>query len=162
MPFECDTLSAVGDHLMVQYSLKDAANPGAPPIFSVKSWEQQHFELGHADTPNAFNEGLLGMCAGERRRLTFPSSEFDMGTAERERVPTVVSEVELLTLTTEGDFHIFSLLRSSDIPGLMEMVDHQVGCNKVSSSTCRLLYFIFESLVSVTFFMFPFIRHRRL
>mmetsp|Transcript_62135 Transcript_62135/g.122041 ORF Transcript_62135/g.122041 Transcript_62135/m.122041 type:complete len:358 (-) Transcript_62135:161-1234(-) len=133
VPLECETLSSVGDHLLVRYSLLNAANLDAVPIFFVMSWEQQHFELGHADTPSAFNEGLLGMCAGEKRRLTFPSKEFDMGAAEQERAPVVVSEVELVTLTTQGDFHIFNLLRSGDMPALMEMIDHEAGVNAVDA-----------------------------
>lgn len=129
-----EAVAEVGDHLMVRYSLLNAASPDAPPIFVVKSWEQQHFELGHTDTPRAFNEGLLGMCAGERRRLTFEGAAFDMSATEAARAPTVVSEVELLSLTSSGDFHIFALIRDGDVGALMEMVDNSAGVNAVDTA----------------------------
>ena len=130
VPQFCEERSESGDHLLVRYSLK-STNPDKAPLFSMASWEQQHLQLGSPDTPSAFNEGLLGMCAGERRRLTFSGHAFGLSEAEAAGAPTVVSEVELLTLTTEGDFHVFDLIDKGDVGAIMEMVDNHAGVNAV-------------------------------
>jgi hypothetical protein len=131
VPSDCENKSEDEDHVMIRYSLRKAATPNAAPIFSMMSWEQQHFQLGHSDTPAAFTLGLMQMCPGERRRLTFSASEFDLTKTEALSSPVVSAEVELLTLTPSGDFYIFELIEKQDVSSIMEMVDNHVGVNAV-------------------------------
>ena len=132
MPESCDNQAEPGDHLLLRWSMRDAASsPESPPIFTMNSWEQQHFELGHADTPQGLNDGLVGMCAGERRRLTMEAAAFDVSGASAPGVSTIVADVELITLTTSGDHHIFTLIDKVDVAGIMEMIDGHAGVNAV-------------------------------
>ena len=127
----CEEGAELGDHLLVRYSLKSATDEAAAPLFSMGAWEQQHLLLGERSTPAAFNEGLLGMCAGERRRLIFSGEEFGLSDVEAAITPTVVSEVELITLTPQGDYHIFDLIDVGDVASILDMVDHHAGVNAV-------------------------------
>jgi hypothetical protein len=130
-PPDCDMKSEEGDHVMLRFSLKDATAPEASPIFQMQSWEQQHFVLGASLTPAAFSSGLLGMCVGEKRLLTSDSTSFDVSASEAAKVPTMVSTVELVSLTTAGDYHIFNLIQTGDVSGILEMVDGKAGINAV-------------------------------
>lgn len=131
VPSDCSRRSESDDHLMLRYSLRDASAPDAPPLFMMMSWQQQHYQLGHVDTPSAFSQGLQNMCPGEKRRLTFSANDFNLSPAEAVSSPIVVSEVELLALTPSGDYHIFELIEKGDVGGIMEMVDNHVGVNAV-------------------------------
>jgi len=130
-PEGCSAKSEAGDHLLIRYTLKNAEEPEGWPLFSMNAWEQQHVHLGHEGAFEAFNEGLAGMCAGEVRRLTFPAGDFDLSAAQAAKSPVVVSEVELLTLTSEGDHHVFSLIDAGEMGDLMDMVDGHAGVNAV-------------------------------
>jgi len=130
-PEGCSSTSEEGDHLLIRYNLKSAEDVDGWPLFSMNSWEQQYVQLGHQDSFKAFNTGLLGMCAGEKRRLTFPAADFDLSLASAAKSPVVVSEVELVTLTNEGDYHIFSLIDSGEVGKLMDMIDGHAGVNAV-------------------------------
>lgn len=131
VPPECDLKSAAGDHVMLRFSLKDAAHPEAAPVFQMQTWEQQPFVLGAASTPAAFSSGLLGMCAGEQRLLTADSASFDVSASEAARVPAMASVVELVALTTKADYAIFDLIAAGDIASILDMVDGKAGINAV-------------------------------
>jgi hypothetical protein len=122
-PEDCSRKSEDDDHLMIRYSLKSAASTGKM-LFYMKPWEQQHYQLGHPDTPTAFTQGLKNMCPGEIRQLTFSASDFDLTKSEADESPVVVSEVELLALTPSGDYYIFDLIEKGDVGAIMEMIDN--------------------------------------
>jgi len=131
VPPDCDSKSEVGDHVMLRFSLKDASQPEAAPVFQMQTWEQRPFVLGAATTPKAFNSGLLNMCAGEQRLLTSDSSSFDVSPTEASRIPTMLSFVELVTLTTPADHAIFEPIAAGDIGSILDMVDGKAGINAV-------------------------------
>lgn len=124
VPAECSRKSEDDDHLMLRYSLKNAATPESPPLFFMTPWQQQHYQLGNPETPSAFSNGLRNMCPGEKRRLTFSAEDFDFSHSEAMASPIIQSDVELLSITPSGDYYIFELIEKGDVAGIMEMVDN--------------------------------------
>jgi len=131
VPPECDSRTDVGDYVMLRFSLKDASQPEAAPVFQMQGWEQRSFVLGAESTPKAFNSGLLNMCAGEQRLLTSDSASFDVSASEASRVPTMLSFVELVTFTTPADYAIFEPIAAGDIGSILDMVDGKAGINAI-------------------------------
>ncbi|OQR98514.1 hypothetical protein ACHHYP_08440 [Achlya hypogyna] len=99
-PEECDRKSESGDHLSMHYTgtlRKDGSK------FDSSRDRNQPFEftLGSGQVIKGWDQGLVGMCVGEKRRLTIPSG---MGYGDHGSPPTIpgkatlVFDVELLAI----------------------------------------------------------------
>mmetsp|Transcript_26473 Transcript_26473/g.70830 ORF Transcript_26473/g.70830 Transcript_26473/m.70830 type:complete len:134 (-) Transcript_26473:653-1054(-) len=69
-PEKCDVNADNGDHVMLRYVVKDAA--AGTTLYTTEQHEQVHIMVGDEETSPSWNEGLLGMCTGETRAITFP------------------------------------------------------------------------------------------
>lgn len=130
VPDSCPTRARSGDHVLVQFDLRNKERP-SDTLFSMKSWEQRHYVLGDANVPAAFNVGLVGMCLGEKRRLTNVASDFGVSAETINKVPFIISDVELLAVTTATDYKIFDLIDSGNVFEVMELVENRTGVNAV-------------------------------
>jgi len=128
-PSECSDVLEPGDHAMVRYDLVKVGEAAA--LFRVNDWEQQHFEVAGAQTPAAFTQGLLGMCAGEVRKLAFDAAAFDITGPSGEGNPPFTSTLTLITITKSKDYEIFSLIDSGNVGGILDMVANHTGVNAV-------------------------------
>jgi hypothetical protein len=128
-PSECSDVLEPGDHAMVRYDLVKVGEAAA--LFRLNDWEQQHFEVAGENTPAAFTQGLLGMCAGEVRKLTFGAAAFDITGSDGEGNPPFTSTLTLITVTKAKDYEIFSLIDSGNVGGILDMVDNHTGVNAV-------------------------------
>lgn len=101
----------------------------------MKSWEQRYMRLSsdfeRMDIPSAFNEGLNGMCVGERRRITSDAAAFGLSESTIAISPVVICDIELITLTQDTDYAIFDLMDKNDVAGVMEIVENHIGVNAV-------------------------------
>ncbi|KDO18050.1 hypothetical protein SPRG_00814 [Saprolegnia parasitica CBS 223.65] len=99
-PESCDRKSESGDHLSMHYTgtlRKDGSK------FDSSRDRNQPFEftLGSGQVIKGWDQGLVGMCVGEKRRLTIPSG---MGYGDHGSPPTIpgkatlVFDVELLAI----------------------------------------------------------------
>ncbi|OQR89893.1 hypothetical protein THRCLA_12400 [Thraustotheca clavata] len=99
-PEPCDRKSQSGDHLSMHYTgtlRKDGTK------FDSSRDRNQPFEftLGSGQVIKGWDQGLVGMCIGEKRRLTIPSG---MGYGDHGSPPkipgkaTLVFDVELLEI----------------------------------------------------------------
>ncbi len=97
---ECARKTRPGDHLSMQYTGWTRAD-GHVFDSSVTRNQPFDFTLGQGMVIKGWDQGLLNMCVGERRRLTIPS---DMGYGDRGQgadIPggaTLVFDVELLSV----------------------------------------------------------------
>ena len=127
LPSECKEVSEPGDHMMVQYDFTKVGD--SEPLFQVKSWEQQYYVLGSEGASPAFNAGLVGMCAGEVRKLTYTASAFQISEAHADAMFTAT--VTLLSLTKPDDYAVFAAIDSGDVGTILDMVDNHTGVNAV-------------------------------
>jgi len=104
LPEDCPIKSQKGDQLSVHYTGKlwttgevfDSSVPRGQP-FSVK--------LGAGQVIRGWDQGLVGMCAKEKRTLTIPSTMAYGSRGAGGKIPggaTLVFDVELLSLTANG------------------------------------------------------------
>lgn len=100
-PVKCDVKSRKGDILSMMYAgtLEDGSEFDS-------SKEPFVFTLGSGQVIKGWDQGLIGMCEGEKRKLIIPS---DLGYGSRGAPPkipggaTLVFEVELLKITRKDD-----------------------------------------------------------
>ncbi|KAK2191180.1 hypothetical protein NP493_57g01076 [Ridgeia piscesae] len=96
---KCKTKSRKGDTLKMHYTGK--LEDGTEFDSSIPRGEPFEFTLGSGQVIKGWDQGLLGMCEGEKRKLVIPS---DMGYGDRGAPPkipggaTLVFEVELLSI----------------------------------------------------------------
>lgn len=99
-PQECARKSTKGDLLSMHYT-GSLRRSGQKFDSSLDRDSPFQFTLGSAQVIKGWDQGLLSMCAGERRRLTIPSG---LGYGDRgspPRIPggaTLVFDVELLSI----------------------------------------------------------------
>lgn len=96
-PEQCDKKTKRGDVLTMHYS--GILDDGKPFDSSYDRKEPFKFQLGVGQVIRGWDEGLLEMCVGEKRRLTIPPhlAYGDVGAGDR--IPpkaTLLFEVELL------------------------------------------------------------------
>jgi len=104
-PPECPKKSTTGDNLVMHYTgslYKDNK------VFdsSLNRSDPFSFQVGTGSVIKGWDQGLLNMCIGEKRKLTIPS---DLGYGDAgagQDIPagaTLVFEVELLDISDAGD-----------------------------------------------------------
>ena len=99
-PDTCDVKSKPGDKLSMHYTgtlYSDCSQFDS----SVDRNEPFEFKLGKGEVIKGWDDGLKGMCVGEKRKLTIPSDLAYGDGGSGEKIPggsTVQFEVELLGL----------------------------------------------------------------
>lgn len=102
-PEECKVKSKKGDVLHMHYTGK--LEDGTEFDSSIPRGQPFTFTLGSGQVIKGWDQGLLGMCVGEKRKLVIPS---DLGYGDRGSPPkipggaTLVFEVELLKIESKG------------------------------------------------------------
>lgn len=103
-PEDCTIKSRKGDTLHMHYSGK--LEDGTEFDSSLRRNQPFVFTLGAGQVIKGWDQGLLGMCEGEKRKLVIPS---EMGYGESGAPPkipggaTLVFEVELLKVERKGE-----------------------------------------------------------
>ncbi|KAL8588892.1 FK506-binding protein 2A [Nucella lapillus] len=103
-PEECTIKSRKGDTLHMHYTGK--LEDGTEFDSSVGRNQPFVFTLGAGQVIKGWDQGLLGMCEGEKRKLVIPS---DMGYGDSGAPPkipggaTLVFEVDLLKVERKGE-----------------------------------------------------------
>lgn len=103
-PETCDTKSKNGDRLSMHYT--GTLDDGTEFDSSIPRNEPFVFTLGVGQVIKGWDQGLLNMCEGEKRKLVIPS---DLGYGERGAPPkipggaTLTFEVELLKIERKDD-----------------------------------------------------------
>ncbi|XP_076100538.1 peptidyl-prolyl cis-trans isomerase FKBP2-like [Mytilus galloprovincialis] len=100
----CTVKSRKGDTLHMHYTGK--LEDGTEFDSSIPRKEPFVFTLGAGQVIKGWDQGLLGMCVGEKRKLVIPS---DMGYGDRGAPPkipggaTLIFEVELLDIKRQDE-----------------------------------------------------------
>ncbi|XP_052106788.1 peptidyl-prolyl cis-trans isomerase FKBP2-like [Mytilus californianus] len=100
----CKIKSRKGDTLHMHYTGK--LEDGTEFDSSIPRKEPFVFTLGAGQVIKGWDQGLLGMCVGEKRKLVIPS---DMGYGDRGAPPkipggaTLIFEVELLDIKRQDE-----------------------------------------------------------
>jgi len=103
-PAQCKMKAKKGDSLDMHYTGK--LEDGTEFDSSIPRGSPFTFTLGTGQVIKGWDQGLLGMCEGEKRKLVIPS---DMGYGDRGSPPkipggaTLVFEVELLKINRRDD-----------------------------------------------------------
>ncbi|KAL3929969.1 MAG: hypothetical protein SGPRY_001732 [Prymnesium sp.] len=103
-PEPCDKKSKPGDTLSMHYTgtlYSDCSKFDS----SVDRGEPFKFKLGKGEVIKGWDDGLRGMCIGEKRKLTIPSDLAYGDSGSGEKIPggsTLQFEVELLDIEEEG------------------------------------------------------------
>jgi len=71
-PEECDEKTEIGDTLKIHYT--GTLDDGTEFDSSVPRKEPFSFKLGSGQVIKGWDQGLVGMCVGEKRRLKIPPS----------------------------------------------------------------------------------------
>jgi len=104
-PEDCPIKSRKGDRLKMHYTgtLKE---DGSEFDSSIPRGDPFSFTLGSGQVIKGWDQGLIGMCEGEKRKLVIPS---DMGygaSGSPPKIPggaTLVFEVELIKIERKGE-----------------------------------------------------------
>jgi FK506-binding protein 2 len=103
-PDKCTIKSRKGDSLQMHYTGK--LEDGTEFDSSIPRGQPFVFTLGAGQVIKGWDQGLLGMCEGEKRRLVIPS---DLGYGARGSPPkipggaTLVFEVELIKIDRKAE-----------------------------------------------------------
>lgn len=103
-PENCKLKSRKGDSLEMHYTGK--LEDGTEFDSSIPRGSPFTFTLGTGQVIKGWDQGLLGMCEGEKRKLVIPS---DLGYGDRGSPPkipggaTLIFEVELLKINRRED-----------------------------------------------------------
>jgi len=103
-PDQCKIKSKKGDRLQIHYtgSLED----GTVFDSSIPRGDPFSFTLGSGQVIKGWDQGLIGMCEGEKRKLVIPS---DLGYGDRGSPPkipggaTLIFEAELIKIERKED-----------------------------------------------------------
>ena len=104
MPDSCDTVAKYGDDVEIEYSgtLEDGTVFAMTDINGVMgpAVALYQFQVGLGDVIIGWDEGILGMCVGEKRRLTVPP-ELGYGSRGAGKIipggATTIFDIELLS-----------------------------------------------------------------
>ncbi|KAL5464141.1 hypothetical protein EMCRGX_G033108 [Ephydatia muelleri] len=103
-PEKCDTRSKKGDRLSMHYT--GTLEDGTEFDSSLTRNQPFDFTLGVGQVIKGWDQGLLNMCVGEKRKLVIPS---ELGYGDRGAPPkipggaTLVFEVELLNIERKDE-----------------------------------------------------------
>jgi len=103
-PDQCKIKSKKGDSLQMHYTGK--LEDGTEFDSSIPRGDPFTFTLGTGQVIKGWDQGLIGMCEGEKRKLVIPS---DLGYGDRGSPPkipggaTLIFEVELIKITRRDD-----------------------------------------------------------
>jgi len=103
-PDQCTIKSKKGDSLQMHYTGK--LEDGTEFDSSIPRGDPFTFTLGTGQVIKGWDQGLIGMCEGEKRKLVIPS---DLGYGDRGSPPkipggaTLIFEVELIKITRRDD-----------------------------------------------------------
>jgi len=103
-PDQCKIKSKKGDSLQMHYTGK--LEDGTEFDSSIPRGDPFTFTLGSGQVIKGWDQGLIGMCEGEKRRLVIPS---DLGYGDRGSPPkipggaTLIFEVELIKINRRED-----------------------------------------------------------
>lgn len=104
-PDKCKLKSRKGDNLQMHYTGK--LEDGTEFDSSIPRGSPFTFTLGAGQVIKGWDQGLLGMCEGEKRKLVIPS---DLGYGSRGSPPkipadaTLIFEVELIKIDRKDEF----------------------------------------------------------
>mmetsp|Transcript_26472 Transcript_26472/g.70825 ORF Transcript_26472/g.70825 Transcript_26472/m.70825 type:complete len:312 (-) Transcript_26472:155-1090(-) len=133
-PEKCDVNADNGDHVMLRYVVKDAA--AGTTLYTTEQHEQVHIMVGDEETSPSWNEGLLGMCTGETRAITFPVETMlglgpNMGGGLDDIKGMVTAEVECTAVTKAADYVIFEALKKDNDNDVLDLIDNHIGINAI-------------------------------
>jgi len=103
-PEKCTIKSKKGDSLQMHYTGK--LEDGTEFDSSIPRGDPFTFTLGTGQVIKGWDQGLIGMCEGEKRKLVIPS---DLGYGDRGSPPkipggaTLIFEVELLKIDRRAE-----------------------------------------------------------
>jgi len=103
-PDQCKIKSKKGDSLQMHYTGK--LEDGTEFDSSIPRGDPFTFTLGTGQVIKGWDQGLIGMCEGEKRKLVIPS---DLGYGDRGSPPkipggaTLIFEVELIKINRRDD-----------------------------------------------------------
>ncbi|ESO83162.1 hypothetical protein LOTGIDRAFT_101671, partial [Lottia gigantea] len=103
-PAECHPVAAIGDEVSVHYTGK--LENGA--VFDSSVLQQRDpisFTLGAGRVIPGWEQGILGMCVGEKRLLTIPPQLAYGKRGVAPQIPpdaTIIFETELMSLKPKG------------------------------------------------------------
>ena len=99
-PETCDKVSKPGDKLKMHYTGKLYSDCSTFDS-SVERGDPFEFTLGQGEVIKGWDDGLRGMCIGEKRKLTIPSDLAYGDSGSGEKIPggsTLQFDVELLDI----------------------------------------------------------------
>lgn len=99
----CTEKSRKGDLLSMHYT--GTLTDGTEFDSSIPRGDPFKFKLGSGQVIKGWDQGLLGMCKGEKRRLVIPP-ELGYGSRDMGKIPsdsTLIFEVELLDISRDGE-----------------------------------------------------------
>jgi len=103
-PEKCDEKSEIGDTLRMHYT--GTLVDGKKFDSSLDRNDPFQFTLGRGQVIKGWDQGLVGMCVGEKRKLTIPS---DLGYGDRgsgASIPgkaTLIFDVELIEIKSKAN-----------------------------------------------------------
>lgn len=105
-PEDCDREAHPGDHMWMHYTgtideESESGNPGEEFDSSIPRGTPFDFPLGKGAVIRGWDEGLVGMCVGEKRVLTIPPSKAYGDRGAGPKIPggaTLKFEVECLNI----------------------------------------------------------------
>merc|ERR1719424_10661 len=117
------TMAKAGDHLSMHYTgtideSSEAGTKGSKFDSSLDRGDPFDFQLGAGQVIKGWDEGLVGMCVGEKRVLTIPPAKGYGAKGAGGAIPggaTLRFEVECLKIGEPGD--------EPDEPNLFEEID---------------------------------------
>ncbi|CAI5702829.1 unnamed protein product [Peronospora effusa] len=104
-PKECTMKSELGDTLSMHYT-GTLRKDGSKFDSSLDRNQAFEFELGAGRVIKGWDQGLVNMCIGEKRRLTIPSDMAYGDSGSPPKIPakaTLVFDVELLDIKRDND-----------------------------------------------------------
>ncbi|CAH0492389.1 unnamed protein product [Peronospora farinosa] len=104
-PKECTMKSELGDTLSMHYT-GTLRKDGFKFDSSLDRNQAFEFELGAGRVIKGWDQGLVNMCIGEKRRLTIPSDMAYGDSGSPPKIPakaTLVFDVELLDIKRDND-----------------------------------------------------------
>ncbi|XP_002971423.2 peptidyl-prolyl cis-trans isomerase FKBP15-1 [Selaginella moellendorffii] len=103
-PLTCEIRAHKGDEVKVHY--KGSLTDGTVFDSSYTRGDPIGFTLGQGQVIQGWDQGLLGMCVGEKRKLKIPSKLGYGDQGQPPKIPggaTLIFETELVSVNGKGD-----------------------------------------------------------